>query len=98
MLRNIVYLFLLVLPAGLAAQTISGKVVNRSNQPLPGASIVWLNSKKGVTAKEDGSFTMKKIVGSNKLVASHSGYVNDTFDITGADTVLVMLIEKTNLK
>lgn len=88
----------MLIPAGTVAQTISGRVVNRSNQPLPGASIVWLSNKKGVTAKDDGSFTIKKSATSTKFVASHSGYVSDTFDITGTDTILVMLIEKSNLQ
>ena len=97
MLKYIIYLSLLV-PAGSAAQTISGRVVNKNNQPLPGASIVWLSSKKGITAKEDGSFSIKKLATNNKLVASHSGYSNDTIDITATDSILFVLKEKSNLQ
>ncbi len=88
----------MLIPAGVVAQTISGRVVNKNNQPLPGASIVWLNSKKGVTAKEDGRFTIKKSANSNKLVVSHSGYAHDTVDITMEDSILFVLKEKSNLQ
>jgi outer membrane receptor for ferrienterochelin and colicins len=97
MLKYILYV-LLFLPVVSIAQTISGKVVNASNQPLPGASIVWLNNKKGIITKEDGSFSVNKSATNNKLVASHSGFISDTIDVSSIVTVVFVLKEKTNLQ
>lgn len=95
--KYIVFLGLL-LPLGIAAQTISGRVVNTNNKPLSGASIIWLNSKKGVTTKDDGSFSISKPAANGKLVASHIGYAKDTIDVAGMDTILFVLKEKSTLK
>ena len=96
MIRSIFYI-LLLLPAGVAAQTISGRVVNVKNQPLPGSSITWLNNKKGVTANEDGRFSITQKTES-KLVASHSGYLKDTLDVVSTDSVVFVLKENGNLQ
>ncbi|MBC7873531.1 MAG: TonB-dependent receptor [Ferruginibacter sp.] len=97
MLRAFVYLALL-LPLGSAAQIISGRVVNSNNQPLPGASIFFLNNKKGVNADEEGRFSINKMATAEKLVASHTGYASDTLDIRTATAILFVLKEKSNLQ
>ena len=97
MQRFIFYLFFL-LPLGSVAQTVTGRVVDANNKPLSGASVVWLNNKKGITAKEDGSFSIKKTATDNLLVVSHSGYTKDTMDVSDTDTVLFVLKEKSNLQ
>lgn len=97
MVKYIIWIVLL-LPLGGLAQTITGKVVDRNNKPLSGASVVWLNNKKGITSKEDGSFSIKRNAADNMLVVSHSGYKSDTVDVSNADTVLFKLKEKSNLQ
>ena len=97
MLRYIFYI-LVLMPLSSVAQTVTGRVVDGNNKPLSGASVVWLNNKKGITAKEDGSFTIKKIPTDNMLVVSHSGYTKDTIDISNTDTVLFVLKAKSNLQ
>jgi outer membrane receptor for ferrienterochelin and colicins len=96
-MRCIFYLFFL-LPLGSVAQTVTGSVSDAKGKPLSGASVVWLNNKKGVTAREDGSFSIKKTVTDNMLVVSHSGYTKDTMDVSNADTVIFVLKEKSNLQ
>ena len=95
--RYIFYLSLF-LPLGSVAQNVTGRVVDGNNKPLSGASVVWLNNKKGITAKEDGSFAIKRTAADNMLVVSHSGYTKDTIDVSNADTVLFVLKEKSNLQ
>ena len=97
MLRYSILLGLL-LPAAGIAQTITGKVVTANSQPLAGASIVWLNNKKGITANEDGSFSIKKNTANTKLIASYSGYTKDTIDISNMETVLFVLMPNSNLQ
>jgi len=97
MLRYIIFLALFLPIAGIA-QTISGKVVTSNNQPLAGASIVWLSNKKGITANEDGRFSIRRTTADSKLVASYSGYVKDTIDINNMETVLFILKPNNNLQ
>ncbi len=97
MLRYIFYI-LVLMPLGSVAQTVTGKVVDGNNKPLSGASVIWINNKKGITAREDGSFSIKRTAADNMLVVSHSGYTKDTIDVSNADTVLFVLKEKSNLQ
>ena len=96
MFRYIIFLILLLPVVGIA-QTITGKVVTANNQPLPGASIIWMSNKKGVTANEDGSFSIKKTTANTKLIASHSGYATDTIDVSNSDTILFVLKSQFNI-
>lgn len=85
-------------PLGSAAQTVNGRVVDKNNKPLSGASVIWVNNKKGITAKEDGSFSIKRTETDKMLVVSYSGYTKDTIDVSHTDTVLFVLKEKSNLQ
>jgi outer membrane receptor for ferrienterochelin and colicins len=95
--RYFIFLVLL-LPLGSLAQTVSGRVTNTRNQPLSGASVFWLNNKKGIATKADGRFLMNKQAADNILVASYSGYISDTINVTNNDSVLFVLKEKNNLE
>ena len=95
------YLTLLVvlLPVIGFSQNINGKVVDKNTQPLAGASVIWLSGKRGIVTKEDGSFSIAKNNTTNKLVASFTGYVKDTIDVTDVvDTVLFVLRTKADLQ
>jgi len=96
MLKYIIYI-LLLMPLGITAQTISGKVVDVNNMPLPGASVFWLSQKKGIKAAEDGSFSISRSGANNTLVATHAGYAADTIDVSNAQNVVFILQAKTNL-
>ncbi|MGB4844757.1 MAG: TonB-dependent receptor [Ferruginibacter sp.] len=97
MLKLFIYICLLLPIAG-AAQTITGKVVDANNNPLSGASIFWLNNKKGTVASSDGSFSIKKQETNSKLVVSYIGYTTDTIDVSDMANVLFVLKTKENLE
>jgi outer membrane receptor for ferrienterochelin and colicins len=91
-------LLLLLCPALGFAQNITGRVVDKANQPLAGASVVWLSGKKGVVTTQDGTFSIAKTGVATKLVASFAGYIKDTIDIAGIDTVVFVLRTKADLQ
>ena len=97
MLRYIIFLFFLI-PLSAVAQTINGRIVDSGNKPLSGASVIWLNNKKGFTAKADGGFSIKKTTTDSMLVVSHSGYASDTMDVSNLDNVVFVLKTKGNLQ
>ncbi|MCX6331024.1 MAG: TonB-dependent receptor [Bacteroidetes bacterium] len=60
----------------LAAQTISGKILDKeTNAPLIGASVKVLATNKGVVSNELGAFVLNNIpIGKLHLVFAHTGY------------------------
>ena len=53
--------------------TLSGKVVDDINQPLPGASVIIKGSKIGATTDFDGNFSFDSKIESGTLVFSFVG-------------------------
>lgn len=72
----------LAMGAGLSAQTISGRLVDEQNQPMPYANVVLLSLPDsayvtGVVSREDGSFQLKNPTGEERLLRISSvGYVS----------------------
>lgn len=66
------------------AQTISGKVLDaQSKEPLVGATIIQVESLKGVAAKPDGSFELSLSKDGEKAIkVSFTGYRSRIVDVT----------------
>ncbi len=63
--------------------TLSGSVIDESNNPLPGASLLLVNSGHGTVALKDGSFLMDQVPeGEFTLSVSFVGYESFTKEIT----------------
>lgn len=80
-MKHIGFIFMLLFPAGIAAQhiLISGKVTDTEGTPLPGASIYWAGTTMGTSAENDGSFEIEAHDTTHlKLVASYVGFRPDT--------------------
>lgn len=65
-----------------AQETLSGKVLDEQNLPLPGANIYWLNTTITTASDINGAFTIPYTAENTKLVISFVGYPDDTLDIT----------------
>lgn len=63
--------------------TLSGKVVDDINQPLPGASVIIKGSKIGATTDFDGNFSFDSKIESGTLVFSFVGYEPKSVSFTG---------------
>jgi len=64
--------------------TLTGKVVDDSNQPLPGASIVVKGTTNGVSTDFDGNFTLTAKATSGSVLVSFVGYTPRTVKFNGA--------------
>jgi len=63
--KNLLIAVLLISSTAIFAQTkLTGKVVDESNQPLPGASLVVKGTKTGASTDFDGKFTLETSVSS----------------------------------
>ena len=66
---------LLISSSAIFAQTkLTGKVVDETNQPLPGASLVVKDTKTGSSTDFDGNFTLETSISSGILQVSFVGY------------------------
>ncbi|WP_235298121.1 TonB-dependent receptor [Portibacter marinus] len=87
--------FVSFLGFGQESLTISGKVVDQNENPLPGATIMLLNPFKGDIAGAKGEFFLDNLkAGSYQIVSSMLGFHKDTLTIdlnTHLEIVIVLL-------
>lgn len=75
---------LLISSSAIFAQTkLTGKVVDESNQPLPGASLVVKGTKTGASTDFDGNFTLETSLSSGILQVSFVGYETTSVAFNG---------------
>lgn len=94
------YLFIagLLFPYAVFSQTILGKVANKNNEPLIGASIYWVNTTIGTTAGIKGEFELTtKGVSPKQLVASYVGHIPDTIVVNDQTFIVFKLKESQTL-
>jgi hypothetical protein len=73
--KNLLFVAVLFISASLLGQTkITGEVVDETNQPLPGASIVVKGTTNGTSTDFDGKFTLQAGADSGTIVISFIGY------------------------
>lgn len=83
-----------------ANNTIKGIVVealNGQQNPLAGASILWLGTSHGTVSNPHGEFLLEKHEGTDKLVISYSGFKTDTVSIGNMQDIQITLSKKENL-
>ncbi len=62
---------------------LTGKIVDETNQPLPGAAVVLKGAKTGASSDFDGNFTFETSVSKGTIVVSFVGYETKTFTFSG---------------
>jgi outer membrane cobalamin receptor len=73
--KNLLLVAILLVSASVLGQTkISGVIVDDTNQPLPGASILEKGTKNGVSTDFDGKFVLDTESNSGTLVISFIGF------------------------
>ena len=94
-MKKIIFTLFTALCAVVAtAQDITGRVIDATGNPLPGASVYWAETNVGEAADMNGNFRIHRVKGYDKLVGSFLGYTNDTISVDKATTEVVFnLIE-----
>ncbi|MCL7752713.1 carboxypeptidase-like regulatory domain-containing protein [Polaribacter sp. Z022] len=73
--KNLLFVALFFVTATVLGQTkITGTVVDDTNQPLPGASVVVKGTTNGTSTDFDGKFTLKAKTSSGTVVVSFIGF------------------------
>jgi len=83
--KNWLTVMLLITSVTVFSQTtLSGKVVDETNQPLPGATVIIKGSKVGASSDFDGNFSFETSVNSGTLVVSFIGYESKSISFNGS--------------
>ena len=97
MKKNLLFLFLFVsLITKAQERLLSGKIVNQSNQPLSGASIIVKGLNKGVSTDEEGNFKLRLTEGAYTLQISFIGYQSKEKEINLITDDLILIILSSN--
>jgi len=94
MKKNLLFLFLFVsLITKAQERLLSGKIVNQSNEPLSGASIIVKGLNKGVATDVEGNFKLRLTEGAYTLQISFIGYQSKEQEINliTDDSILIIL-------
>ncbi|MCM1077128.1 MAG: TonB-dependent receptor [Bacteroides sp.] len=90
-------LFLLVLLTGFTANaqniTVTGTVVDGTDEPMIGATVQVDGTKNVVVTDIDGNFTLKNVAKNATLVVSYIGYKTEKIAVDGQTHVKVQLVE-----
>ena len=77
---------------------VDGKVVDKSGQPLTGASVFCQNTTIGTLSKNDGSFHLRLANGGYDLIVSYTGFETESIrigkDHKDSDTLTITLKEQ----
>ena len=94
-LKSLFFLFFLSMTVVGFAQTnqIKGKISDEKGEPLPSASIVVQGTTNGTISDETGSFTLKDVPSTAKLVVSFIGFDAQIVDVNNRTTFDVTLVE-----
>ena len=84
---------------GLAAQerTVSGLVVDQSNEPLIGVSVMVKNTNLGCVTDIDGKFTLKMPEDSNVLTFTYVGYDTATVTVAPGQTQVDVVMKENSV-
>ena len=94
--KNFLFVALFFATVTVVGQTkITGTVVDETNEPLPGASIVVKGTKNGTSTDFDGKFTLNAKTNSGVVVISYIGYKNKevSFSSSNANLGTIKLAE-----
>ena len=76
--------------------SITGKVTDRQNEPIIGASVVVKGSSQGVISDIDGNFTLKDVPSEGTLQISYIGYKTSEVDINPSTSFYAITLEEDN--
>ena len=91
-MNKLLIFIVLLFPWALSAQALKGKVTDNNNNPLPGASVYWLDTAIGTTSNEQGAFEIQLVSQpEKKLLVSFTGYQSDTITVKDQNYIEVKL-------
>lgn len=84
----------MLMPLGLLASNIKGKVTDQKGVPVPGVNVFWLHTTSGTVSDANGDFQLSKINNAHMLVFSNVAFKRDTVHVEPAQTVLEVKLQE----
>lgn len=82
--KNWLVVVMLISTSVIFAQTkLTGKIVDETNQPLPGATVVLQGTQSGASSDFDGNFTFETSSANGTILVSFVGYETKTLTFNG---------------
>lgn len=75
--------------------TKTGKVTDKSNQPLPGVTVVIKGTAQGTITDNDGNFTISNVPEDATLVFSFVGMRPQEIPVAGKQTINIVMLDET---
>lgn len=91
--KNLFFIAVMLLSFTIVGQTIKGKVVDASGDPIPFVNVIEKGTLSGTETDENGNFTYKAKKVPTVLIFSSVGYGTIEKSITSAGTVNIILEE-----
>jgi TonB-linked SusC/RagA family outer membrane protein len=76
--------------------TVTGHVVDKNGEALPGVAVTIIGSTRGVISDENGYFEMANVAVGTKMSTSFIGMQNKEFTFEGKPNLIIVLEENTN--
>ncbi|SFQ81043.1 SusC/RagA family TonB-linked outer membrane protein [Hymenobacter arizonensis] len=73
-------------------QTVAGTVVDASNQPLPGVTVLVKNTTNGTSTGPDGTFTLTVATDNPILVLSYIGFKSQEVPVSGRSQLNLSMV------
>jgi len=86
--KSVMFLALFLLPLGMLAQTITGKISDAQGEGIPFATIIQKGTSNGTTADENGEFSLNLTAVPATIVVSSIGYATKEQEITDASVAV----------
>ncbi len=86
--KSVMFLALFLLPLGMLAQTITGKISDTQGEGIPFATIIQKGTSNGTTADVNGDFSLNLTVLPATIVVSSIGYATKEQEITDASAAV----------
>jgi TonB-linked SusC/RagA family outer membrane protein len=75
-------------------QSVTGKVVDSSGVPLPGATVVIKGSETGIVTDNDGNYTLNQVPENATLIFSFVGMETQEVPVSGRTTINIAMAEE----
>lgn len=86
-----------VLPLSAQTRSVSGKVLDGNDQPLPGVAVIQSGTTNGTVTIDDGSFVIRVPEGSVTLQFTSLGYEDKSVTVSASQSVVNVLLRENSM-
>ncbi len=97
MKKTLLFLLSIIVFSAQAQFQITGKVSDSNSQPIPGVTVALLGTNVGTSTDLNGQYSLSIPNGNQKIVYSFIGYASVTEQVSGRNTINIVLNEESSV-